>query len=132
MSVQELEANLGDDPQRVGFILEGQTPEERQQIMIEQLIQVNATDSDKLRSLKEDVERSDLSEQVKSNIYQHIGFLMRVMGNADYLQAQIIQQGDPLAPRTPQILREYTEPQMRFTRSIITRGVENAMRYLPP
>lgn len=132
MSVQELEANLGDDPQRVGFILEGQNPEERQQIMIEQLIQVNATDSDKLRSLKEDVERSDLSEQVKSNIYQHIDFLMRVMGNADYIQAQIIQQGDPLAPRTPQILSEYTEPQMRFTRSIITRGVENAMRYLPP
>lgn len=130
MSVEELEANLGG-PQRVGNILMGQNPEERQQIMIEELIQVNATDSDKLRSLKEDVEKSDLSEQVKSNIYRRIDFLMRVMANADYLQAQILQPANPLEPRTPQILNEYIEPQMRFTRSIINKGVENAMRYLP-
>lgn len=128
---RELEQNLGGDPQTVGSILMGQTPEKQQQIMIEELIRENATDSDKLRSLKEDIEKSDLSEQVKTRLYRHLDFLMKVMGNSDYIQALVLQQGDPLAPRTPQILSEYVEPEMRFTRSIINSSIENAMRYLP-
>jgi len=140
--VDELETNLGGGQnaqqlaqqlaqQRVGGILLGATPEERQEIMIPELIDVNANSVAKLNALKADIEKSNLTEQVKNNLYQSINFRLRVEGNAQYLQQQVNQVQEPLAPITPQSFREYVEPQMLFTRSIITKGVHNAMRYLP-
>jgi hypothetical protein len=130
--IEELESNLNNDPARIGFILAEHGNEQRHRVMIEELIRANATDSDKLRSLRNDIEKADLSEQVKTRLYQTLDFLMRVQGNADYLQAQVMNQAEPLAPRTPQILSEYVQPEMIFTRSIINNGIQNAMRFLPP
>lgn len=138
---RELVANLGGQqiaPPLIGWIMAEQGDENRQFAMIRELIDRNANSRYKLNALRTDIENTKtLSDNVKERLYVSINRFTQMIDNAVALQPPPpavlnIPPPDPLAPPTPQILSEYVEPQMRFTKSIINNGIENAMRYLPP
>lgn len=129
--MEELREHLGPSAEMMIGNLEaiGRDDRHRQMMMIANLIRLKHNrDIGELESLERDIDRSDFDEHSKDLLYVALRYVkddIRRLGEAPppnvhrYLQQREV--GGPTKPESP---------AMRFTRSIIFGGVENAMRYL--
>lgn len=108
----------------------GQSDRHRQELMIVHLILANANSVIKMDSLMRDIQGSELGQDVKDRLTQFIELRKNITLNANNLAFNLVDE-EPTPPPPPEVLSEYLDRGMSFTSKIITRGVDNAMRYLP-
>lgn len=106
----------------------GESDRHRQELMIAHLILANANSVIKMDSLMRDIQRSELGQDVKDRLTQFIELRKNISLNSANLAFNMVDE--PTPPQPPEVLSEYLDRGMSFTSKIITRGVDNAMRYL--
>lgn len=143
--VEQLQENLTDPAMDLGEIMEQVIPREKHQRMIARVIEHNANDLESIRVIREalnntakailltDMMVRNMPDDVVDLIKKDMPDVQFLKEMNDYLDDIVEQeQQPPFVPPLPALVPQELTPRQRFTKDIISNGISNAMRFLPP
>ena len=145
--VEQLEQNVHFPEMDVGEIMALPNAREQHEQMISRVIELNANDPESIRVIREALKNTakasllteklmrdnmpDMPDELAVEVMRDRAGVEFLKGMNELLDNIVLEeQQPPFEPPLPFVPQELTQGQ-RFTSDIISKGISNAMRYLP-